>query len=151
MIKVNILYGSSCVGKSTIMNNDNNKYNYKYKYKYNYNKVEMDTSNYRVFNEEEWEEICINFLIENIINNLNTKDMIVTCGALPLPNHTIYTQLEEQYSIKFIHSLILVKDIDKYKTFIKKRNRDDSMEKLLEDYKWRESTSELYDEIIFNK
>ena len=28
MIKVNILYGSSCVGKSTIMNNDNNKYTF---------------------------------------------------------------------------------------------------------------------------
>lgn len=143
MININILYGSSCVGKSTIMNNEKNDYKY--------NKVEMDSSNYWFFEEDEWEEICINFLIENIINNLNTKDMIVTCGALPLPNNTLYTQLEDQYNIKFIHTLILVKNIEKYKLFIKKRTRDNSMDKLLEDYKWRESTSELYDEIIFNR
>ena len=147
MIEVNILYGSSCIGKSTIMNNDHHKYKYNYKYK----KVEMDTSNYWEFYKEEWEEICINYLIENIINNLHKKHIIITCGALPLPNHTIYSQLEEQYSIKFVHTLILVTDIERYKTFIKKRNRCDIMDTLLEHYKWRESTKELYDEILFNK
>jgi hypothetical protein len=145
MIEVNILYGSSCIGKSSIMNNDNNKYKYNYKYK----KVEMDTSNYWEFYKEEWEEICINYLIENIINNLHKKDMIVTCGALPLPNHIIYSQLEEQYSIKFIHSLVLVKDIDNYKTYNK--HIDSIMNKLIDENKWKESTPELYDEIIWNK
>jgi hypothetical protein len=138
MIYINILYGSSCSGKSTIIK----------KQIYGINKVEMDTSNYWEFYEEEWEKICINFLIENIINNLHKKDMIVTCGALPLPNHIIYTQLEEQYSIKFVHTLILVKDIDNYKIFNK--HIDSIMNKLIDDYKWGVGTPELYDEIIWN-
>mgnify|MGYP003688940641 FL=1 len=99
MISINILYGSSCIGNSTTLYKPN---------VYGINKIEMDTSNYWEFYEEEWEEICINFLIENIINNLHKKDIIVTCGALPLPNHIIYTQLEEQYSIKFVYTLIPV-------------------------------------------
>ena len=74
--------------------------------------------------------------------------MIVTCGALPLPNHIIYTQLEEQYSIKFVHTLILVKDIDNYKIFNK--HIDSIMNKLIDDYKWGVGTPELYDEIIWN-
>jgi hypothetical protein len=140
MISINILYGSSCSGKSTIIK----------KQIYGINKVEMDDCNYWEFYEDEWVEICINFLIENIINNLHKKDIIVTCGALPLPDHSIYRQLEEQYSIKFVHSLILVKDIDNYKSYIKKRKRCDIMDSLLEHYKWRESTKDLYDTIIWN-
>ena len=138
MISINILYGSSCSGKSTIIK----------KQIYGINKVEMDDCKFWEFYEEEWPKICINFLIENIINNLHKKDMIVTCGALPLPDHSIYRQLEEQYSIKFIHSLILVKDIDNYKIF--NNHIDSIMNKLIDDYKWGVGTPELYDTIIWN-
>ena len=152
MINVNILYGSSCVGKSTIMKKQIdgiNKVNCINKV-YGINKVEMDDCNYWVFNKNQWSDICINFLIENIINNLHEKDMMFTCGGLPLPDHSIYRQLETEYSIKFVHKLILVKDIDEYKSYIKKRKRCDIMDSLLEHYKWMESTKDLYDEIIWN-
>jgi hypothetical protein len=139
MIYIHILHGSSCVGKSTFMNNENNKYN----------KVEMDDCKYWLFKEAQWTHICINYLVENIINNFHKSDMIVTCGGLPLPNHAIYSQLEEEYSIKFIHRLILVKNMEKYKSYIKQRNRDDIMDILLNQYKWRESTKEIYDDIIW--
>ena len=140
MININILYGSSCVGKSTFMNKNNDTYN----------KVEMDDCNYWVFKAAEWSNICINYLIENIIDNLHKSNMIVTCGGLSLPNHPIYSQLEKEYSIKFIHTLILVKSRDKYKLYIKQRKRAHIINKLLEDYKWRESTPDLYNEIIWN-
>lgn len=146
LILINILYGSSCVGKSTIMEKENK----------NVNKVEMDDCKYWFFDEEQRSDICINYLIEQIIFNLhnpdypNKLDMLVTCGGLPLPNNDIYTQLEKQYSIKFIHTLVLVKNIEQYKSYINSRNRTDIMDTLLEQYKWRESTQDLYDEIIYN-
>jgi len=136
MIYINILYGNSRIGKSTFMNKSN--------------KIEMDDCKYWLFKENEWTDICINYLIENIINNLHKSDMIFTCGILPLPNHPIYNQLEKEYSIKFIHTLILVKNDDKYKLYIKKRHREHIINKLLEDYKWRNSDKDLYHEIIYN-
>ena len=110
----------------------------------------MDDSKYWLFSKDKWSNICINYLIENIINNLHKQDMIVACGGLPLPNDNIYSQLEKEYSIKFIHTLVLVKNVDKYKSYINKRNRTDIMDTLLEHYKWRESTAHLHDEIIYN-
>tara|TARA_B110000967_G_scaffold173460_1_gene185081 strand:- start:487 stop:897 length:411 start_codon:yes stop_codon:yes gene_type:complete len=136
MIYINILYGNSRIGKSTFMNKSN--------------KIEMNNCKYWLFKENEWTDICINYLIENIINNLHKSDMIFTCGMLPLPNHPIYNQLEKEYSIKFIHTLILVKNDDKYKLYIKKRHREHIINKLLEDYKWRNSDKDLYHEIIYN-
>jgi hypothetical protein len=136
MIYINILYGNSRIGKSTFMNKSN--------------KIEMNNCKYWLFKENEWTDICINYLIENIINNLHKSDMIVTCGMLPLPNNTIYSQLEKEYSIKFIHTLILVKNNAKYKLYIKKRHREHIINKLLEDYKWRNSDKDLYHEIIYN-
>tara|TARA_B110000003_G_scaffold252866_1_gene267756 strand:- start:663 stop:1115 length:453 start_codon:yes stop_codon:yes gene_type:complete len=145
-IIVNILYGCSCVGKSTTMEKANK----------NVNKVEMDDCKYWLFDEEQRSDICINYLIEQIILNLHNPDyptkldMIVTSGNLPLPNDNVYTQLEKQYSIKFIHTLVLVKNIEQYKSYINSRNRTNIMDTLLEQYKWRESTQDLYDEIIYN-
>ena len=136
MIYINILYGNSRIGKSTFMNKSN--------------KIEMNNCKYWLFKENEWTDICINYLIENIINNLHKSDMIFTCGMLPLPNNPIYSQLEKEYSIKFIHTLILVKNDDKYKLYIKKRHREHIINKLLEDYKWRNSDKDLYHEIIYN-
>jgi len=136
MIYINILYGNSRIGKSTFMNKSN--------------KIEMNNCKYWLFKENEWSDICINYLIENIINNLHKSDMIFTCGMLPLPNHPIYNQLEKEYSIKFIHTLILVKNDDKYKLYIKKIHREHIINKLLEDYKWRNSDKDLYHEIIYN-
>ena len=140
MIYINILYGSSCVGKSTFMNTQNNKSI----------KVEMDKCKYWVFKETDRSNICINYLIENIINNLHKYNMIFTCGGLPLPNDPIYNQLEKEYSIRFIHTLILVKNRDKYKLYINQKKRENIINKLLEDYKWSENTKDLYDEIIYN-
>jgi len=145
-IIVNILYGSSCVGKSTIMEKEDKIVN----------KVEMDDCKYWLFDEDQRSDICINYLIEQIILNLHNPDyptkldMIVTSGNLPLPNDNVYTQLEKQYSIKFIHTLVLVKNIEQYKSYINSRNRTNIMDTLLEQYKWRESTQDLYDEIIYN-
>jgi len=139
MIYINILYGNSCVGKSTFMNTQKN----------NSIKVEMDKCKYWVFKETDWSNICINYLIENIINNLHKFNMIVSCGGLPCPNNTIYNQLEKEYSIRFIHTLILVKTRDKYKLYINQKKRENIINKLLEDYKWSENTKDLYDEIIY--
>jgi len=145
-IIVNILYGCTCVGKSTTMEKANK----------NVNKVEMDDCKYWLFDEEQRSDICINYLIEQIILNLHNPDyptkldMIVTSGNLPLPNDNVYTQLEKQYSIKFIYTLVLVKNIEQYKSYINSRNRTNIMDTLLEQYKWKESTQDLYDEIIYN-
>ena len=139
-ININILHGSPCVGKSTFMKKEH----------YRYIKYEMDDCEYWMFNETQWCDICINYLIEVIINNLHKFDIMITCGRLPLPNHPIYIQLEKEYSIKFYHSLILVKDLDTYKSYIKQSKRENIMNKLLEDYKCRESTKNLYHEIIYN-
>ena len=136
MIYINILYGNSRIGKSTFMNKSN--------------KIKMNNCKYWLFKENEWTDICINYLIENIINNLHKSDMIFTCGMLPLPNNPIYSQLEKENSIKFIHTLILVKNDDKYKLYIKKIHREHIINKLLEDYKWRNSDKDLYHEIIYN-
>ena len=124
MIKINILHGNSCVGKSTIMNNTVEVVN----------KIEIDDCNYWRFKESEWSDICINFLIEQIIKNMHRKNMIMTCGGLPIPDHEVYTQLEKEYSVNFFHTLVLVKDIEKYKSYIKKRKSDDVMSELLQQY-----------------
>jgi hypothetical protein len=170
MIEINILHGSSCVGKSTIMNKnlglisnlknkvlisnmytDDNQYQIHIEPKLiGVNKIEMDDCKYWRFKELDWSDICINFLIEQIIKNMHRKNMIMTCGGLPLPGHDVYTQLEKEYSVNFFHTLVLVKDIEKYKSYIKKRKSDDVMSELLQQYKWRESTKELYDLVIYN-
>ena len=120
MILINILFGKSSIMK---------------KNKENITKVDMDNCNYWRFDSSEWENLCINYLIENIIINLHKKDMIITCGGLPLPNHDIYYQLEQEYSIKFYHTLILEKE--------------SMINKLLENYKWGESNKEMYNSIIY--
>jgi len=51
MVIVNILYESSCVGKSYIMKNR----------KGNYNKIEMDDYQYWALNELEWQIIVFYF------------------------------------------------------------------------------------------
>jgi len=45
---------------------------------------------------------CILFLTENIMNNEFNEDILITCGALPLPNHIIYKQLEKKFNILFM-------------------------------------------------
>ena len=56
MIKVNILYGSSCVGKSHIMNSMGN----------NIFKIEMDNCEYWKFIEKERAGICIDYFVLKI-------------------------------------------------------------------------------------
>jgi len=40
--------------------------------------------------------------------------------------------------------------MNKYKINIQKRQRENILDTLLKDHIWRESTKDLYDEIIFN-
>ena len=142
MTLINILYGNSCVGKSTHMLNSSDEFY----------KVEMDDSNFWTKEKTQWSQICFDFLIENIIKNKNTKkDMIVTCGGLPLPSHPGYKEIEVNHNVVIKHTLILIKDKDQYLKQIKKRNLLDNYNELIESYKWRESTKDLYDEILINE
>jgi hypothetical protein len=138
MVEVVILFGSSCVGKSYIMIHSKNV---------NYYKVEMDNCKYWL---KEREKECISFLIEHIKKNNNKKNMIITCGALPLPTHPIYKELEDHYKLKFKFTLVLV---DNIKTLIKniiRRKRHERMNELIEKYNYLEGKKELFDSIIVN-
>ena len=141
MFNLTILYGSSCVGKSYLMNKMDNCCL----------KVEMDDCKYWLHAEEKRKNICINYLISKIKENLEqNKDMIVTCGYLPLPNNYIYKKLEQGFNINLKHVLVLIKNINTYKNNICKRDRNDLMNELILNYQWREKGKNLYDEIIYN-
>jgi hypothetical protein len=138
MVEVVILFGSSCVGKSYIMIHSKNV---------NYSKVEMDNCKYWL---KEREKECISYLIEHIKKNNNKKNMIITCGALPLPTHPIYKELENDYKLKFKFKLVLV---DNVKTLIKniiRRKRHERMNELIEKYNYLEGKKDLFDSIIVN-
>ena len=143
MTLINILYGSSCVGKSTHMLNSSDEFL----------KVEMDDTIFWKKEKKLWQQICLDFLIQNIIKNKNTKkDMIVTCGDLPIPSHPVYKEIEVNHSVVFKHTLILTKDKDQYLKQVKKRNiLIHKYNGLIKSYKWRESTKDLYDEILINE
>ena len=145
-MKINILYGSSCVGKSTLMRNMP---------KENFIKIEMDDCEYWRNPENQWEDISIEYLKKSIINNINNNpikktEMVITCGGLPLPTHEIYNELSEKYNIKFFHILIICKNMDIYKKQIIKRGRVNIIEKLINDHKWRENNKDIYDKILIN-
>lgn len=141
MFNLTILYGSSCVGKSYLMNKMDNCCL----------KVEMDDCKYWLYAEEKRKNICINYLISKIKENLEqNKDMIITCGYLPLPNNYIYKKLEQGFNINLKHVLVLIKNINTYKNNICKRNRNDLINELISNYQWREKGKTLYDEIIYN-
>lgn len=150
MTLINILYGSSCVGKSTHMLNSSDEFF----------KVEMDDIIFWKKEKKLWQQICLDFLIQNIKNT--KKDMIVTCGALPIPSHPVYKEIEVNHSVVFKHTLILTKDKDQYLKQIKKREllgslphnmagRPFEYDELIESYKCRESDKDLYDEILINE
>jgi hypothetical protein len=143
MLLINILHGSSCVGKSTYMQNSSDKFY----------KVEMDDTSFWNEKEEEWPAICIEFLVKHInINKKNSnKNMIVTCGGLPIPNHIFYKLVENDHRVLFKHTLILCQDLDLYKHQIEQRKKTDIIDELLESYKWRENTKDLYNEVIIRK
>jgi len=117
-------------------------------------KLEMDDCEYWLLPEKERENKCITFLIDAIKSNSSSssssKDMVVTCGYLPLPNDQIYRKIETDYGITLKHILILVKDKGDYIKYIKKRGNDDQVNQLLKDYEWRENNKNLYDSILFN-
>ena len=88
-------------------------------------------------------------------------------GALPRPSADIYTKLELEYNILFKHILILLENIEKLKEYSEKREKEDGKPttelvqfddndnvvpalSYLENYKWRERTKDLYDEVIYN-
>lgn len=125
MILINILFGSSCVGKSTLMQRAN-KLNYK---------VEMDNTKFWEYEEKLWSNICFNFLIKHIIKNKAKRNMVMTCGGLPDPSSPIYEHIEKKYNVVFRHSLVLTKSSDQYFKQIKKRKRMDVLDTLMNHYK----------------
>lgn len=142
MITINILYGSSCVGKSHIMNS----------MKGAIFRIEMDDCEYWKFPENERVKICIDYFIVKIKESIenNYKKIIATCGYLPLPDNEIYHKIEKEFNLKIEHTLVLNKSIIEYKQKINKRQRQDIMEQLIKDYHWRESGKHKYDNIIIN-
>ena len=142
MIKINILYGSSCVGKSHRMNSMNKSLF----------KIEMDDCEYWKFPENERAKICVDYFILKIKESIenNYKNIIATCGYLPLPDDKIYTKIEKDFNSKIKHTLILNKNIDEYKKKIFKRQRQSIMNQLIKDYQWRETGKQKYDNIIIN-
>lgn len=74
-------------------------------------------------------------------------DMVVTCGALPPPEHDIYLQLKNEYSVVFVHTLVLAKNIEEYKKNIQwEKNKDD----LITEYMAMEQDREKYSAIIYH-
>lgn len=140
-MELKILYGSSCVGKSTLMKNMPNN---------NIIKVETDDCEYWRYSEEQWEYHSIEYLKKKIKENKDNVDMVFTCGGLPLPDHQIYKDLSVKYNINFLHILVVSKSIELYKKQIIKRGRENIMDQLLSDHKWRESNKHLYDKILIN-
>jgi hypothetical protein len=155
---VNIYHGSSCVGKSYILQNKEG----------DCHKLEMDQCEY-------WREgidripHCIKYLSRKLTNykSRRFRDVFATCGALPRPSADIYTKLELEYNILFKHILILLENIEKLKEYSEKREKEDGKPttelvqfddndnvvpalSYLENYKWRERTKDLYDEVIYN-
>ena len=148
MILINILHGSSCVGKSTYMKNSSLKFY----------KVEMDDCEYWRFNIDLWSDLCINNLIQHITKNLaiisKTKiprNMLITCGGLPTPNHVIYERLESTFGVIFRHTLFLTENMKQLVNQIKMRGRENIQSELIEHYHMREKSRHLYHEVIVNK
>tara|TARA_B110001469_G_C9647487_1_gene328133 strand:+ start:2590 stop:3012 length:423 start_codon:yes stop_codon:yes gene_type:complete len=139
MIYINILHGAPCVGKSKMLTE---KVSGVYK-------LDMTNCNYWLFQNPEWGNVCINYMIENIINNLHRSDMAITCGGLPHPEHYIYSQLEHEYSVKFVHTLVLVKDLEKYKQYVKEQKKPDQVVTILKEYSLRVASNNVYDETIY--
>lgn len=140
-MEIIILYGSSCVGKSTLMKNMPNN---------NIIKVETDDCEYWRHEEELWEALSIEYLKKKIKENSKNTDMVFTCGGLPLPDHQIYKDLNEKYNINFLHILVVSKSMELYKAQIKIRGREKIMDQLIKDHEWRESNKHLYDKILIN-
>ena len=140
-INITILYGSSCVGKSTIMGLKNS----------NFYKVEMDDSAFWEFDESMWSTYCLTYLSECISANTDRKDIITTCGGLPLPNHPKYSEIEKEHRVSFIHCLVLTRTTDDYIKNIVERGLTKKTEELIRNYNWRKNTINLYDNVIFNE
>lgn len=138
-MKINILYGSSCVGKSTYMQNME---------KENLTKIEIDDCEYWRFPEHRWEYLSLKYLVNQITTLKHNSNVVVTCGGLPLPDNEVYKKLEKTHNVNFYHTLILCKNQEEYKNRIIKRSRQNIMDYLLENHKWRESKKELYNEVI---
>ena len=85
-MEVTILYGSSCIGKSTIMRLKSN----------NYDKVEMDDTVFWELDKSEWPTRCLAYLSERIAANTERRAMVVTCGGLPLPDHPAYQAIAKR-------------------------------------------------------
>ena len=138
-IIVKILHGSSCVGKSTLMHREDDRFD----------KVEMDDSEFWKVDKSEWPSHCRAYLVERVAANTLRKDMVITCGGLPLPNDAMYPKIAQEHSITFVHTLVLVRTTEDYKHNIAERGLSDKTQELLRNYAWRESTKALHDEVVY--
>lgn len=139
-MNISILHGSSCVGKSTLMHRADTSLDM----------VEMDDSGFWKVNKSEWPRHCFAYLVERITANVERKDMIVTCGGLPLPNDPMYSKITQQYNVTLEHTLVLVRNIDDYRRNIVKRGLEVRMQELFKSYAWRETTIALHDKVVYN-
>ena len=116
-IAVTILYGSSCVGKSSIMHLKSHLFY----------KVEMDDCTFWELEELKWPAHCLAYLAERIAENTERRAVVVTCGGLPLPTHPTYSAIEREHNVAFVHTLILIR----YIRNINKRGLANNMDMLL--------------------
>ena len=140
MYTVTILHGSSCVGKSTLMNSQGDEMF----------KIEMDACDNWERNQEEWPAVCLPYLSQRLAENTEQKDVVATCGGLPLPTHPGYTAIADEHNVRFVHTLVLVPCTADYVRQIIERQRAGKMQELLEHYQWRERGRHLYDGVVVN-
>lgn len=148
--KILILHGSSCVGKSFIMK----------KFPNFFNKIEIDECGIykekaKGLSKEMKDKICQDYLVIKL-KNQNKRNIVTTCGNLPLPKNKFYDNIKNKFDVEIEHILILVRDENKYIENISERiNYKNSLffykvKSLIKSYNWRFSTKELYDIILYN-
>ena len=141
MYTVTILHGSSCVGKTTIMNSKGNEIF----------KIEMDLCDNWELPHEEWPEVCLPYLSRRLAENTARNDVVATCGGLPLPTHPGYLAIAKEHNVRFLHTLVVVPCMKDYIRNITERERTDKKQELLEHYRWRVRGRHLYDHVQVNE
>ena len=112
MILINILCIKFMCGKSTYM----------MKAHKGFYKIEMDDTQFWIRRRKRMtSSICFEFLVKHINNNKKRtsitgvqRNMLVTCGGLPTPEHPGYKEIEAKHSVIFRHTLMLTKDSKQY-------------------------------------
>jgi hypothetical protein len=110
----------------------------------------MDDSEFWKVDTSEWPSHCLAHLVERIAANTERKAMVVTCGGLPLSDHPSCPKIAKEHGVAFVHTLVLVRDMDDYKRNIVARGLTSQTGELLKSYAWRESTKALHDSVVYS-